>query len=100
MSNKSYDSQLAFVNLITVQLQLDSYTKTLDSVNFASSHSITSTVNLAISCFRSCMSMNKLFQLKYILLMIECILVGLHYCDKSQRLISINSLSSIIYGGD
>ena len=62
--------QLAFVHLSTVQLQLDSYTKTLDSVNFASSHSITSTINLAISCFRSFMSMNKLFQLKYILLMI------------------------------
>ena len=58
------------MNLITVQLQLDSYTKTLDSVNFASSHSITSTINLAISRFRSFMSMNKLFQLKYILLMI------------------------------
>ncbi len=35
------------MHLITVQLQLDSYTKTLDSVNFASSHLITSTINLA-----------------------------------------------------
>jgi hypothetical protein len=30
--------QLAFVHLSTVQLQLDSYTKTLDSVNFARTH--------------------------------------------------------------
>src|SRR5690606_26757436 len=96
MSNKSYDSQLAFMNLITVQLQLDSYTKTLDSVNFASSHSITSTINLAISCFRSCMSMNKLFQLKYILLMIFLVFVRSRNCDKSQRLSSARIITLVL----
>jgi len=87
---------VAFVNLITVQLQLDSYTKTLDSVNFASSHSITSTINLAISRFRSFMSLNKLFQLKYILLMIFPAFVRSGNCDKSQRLSSPRIITLVL----
>ena len=65
------------MNLITVQLQLDSYTKTLDSVNFASNSFLSSShlSNKLLLVLMSVMSMNKLFQLKYILLMINCHLV-------------------------
>ena len=42
-------------------------------------------------------SMNNLFQLKYNLLMISLAFVRSRCCDKSQRLISINLLSSLIY---
>jgi hypothetical protein len=39
-----------FVDLTTVQLQLDSYTKTLDSVNFARTHFL----NLHITVINHC----------------------------------------------
>src|SRR5690606_32955735 len=83
--------QLAFVHLSTVQLQLDSYTKTLDSVNFASNSFLSSShhSNKSLLVLMSVMSMNKLFQLKYILLMIFPAFVRSGNCDKSQRLITM-----------
>src|SRR5690606_1925142 len=90
--------QLAFVHLSTVQLQLDSYTKTLDSVNFASnsfqSQSLTSNKLLLTSVLS--MSMNKLFQLKYILLMIFPAFVRSGNCDKSQRLSSPRIITPVL----
>ena len=76
--------------LNTVQLQFNSHTKTLDSVNFASNSflqpSSISNKSLLMSILKT--SMNKLFQLKYILLMIFPAFVRSGNCDKSQKLIS------------
>ena len=84
--------------LNTVQLQFNSHTKTLDSVNFASNSflqlSSISNKSLLMSILKT--SMNKLFQLKYILLMIFPAFVRSGNCDKSQKLISFNLLNSII----
>ena len=78
------------VYLNTVQLQFNSHTKTLDSVNFASNSflqsSSISNKSLLMSILKT--SMNKLFQLKYILLMIFPAFVRSGNCDKSQKLIS------------
>ena len=78
------------VYLNTVQLQFNSHTKTLDSVNFASNSflqsSSISNKSLLMSILKT--SMNKLFQLKYILLMIFPAFVRSGNCDKSQRLIT------------
>ena len=78
------------VYLNTVQLQFNSHTKTLDSVNFASNSflqsSSSSNKSLLMSILKT--SMNKLFQLKYILLMIFPAFVRSGNCDKSQKLIS------------
>ena len=86
------------VYLNTVQLQFNSHTKTLDSVNFASNSflqsSSISNKSLLMSILKT--SMNKLFQLKYILLMIFPAFVRSGNCDKSQKLISFNLLNSII----
>lgn len=75
---------LLLVNLITVQLQFNSYTKTLDSV-----------LSLVLISFRfnNCLlsfikRVKQLFQLKYILLMIFPAFVRSGNCDKSQKLIS------------
>jgi len=85
--------QLAFVHLSTVQLQLDSYTKTLDSVNFARTHFIQLSQLLA-RLFKT--SLNKLFQLKYILLMIFPAFVRSGNCDKSQRLSSPRIITLVL----
>ena len=86
------------VNLITVQLQLDSYTKTLDSVNFASNSFLLSShhSNKSLLVLMSVMSMNKLFQLKYILLMIFPAFVRSGNRDKSQRLSSPRIITLIL----
>ena len=86
------------VYLNTVQLQFNSHSKTLDSVNFASNSflqsSSISNKSLLMSILKT--SMNKLFQLKYILLMIFPAFVRSGNCDKSQKLISFNLLISVI----
>src|SRR5690606_30347940 len=46
----TYSYRWRFVDLTTVQLQLDSYTKTLDSVNFARTHFL----NLHIAVINHC----------------------------------------------
>ena len=87
------------VHLNTVQLQFNSHTKTLDSVNFASNSflqsSSISNKSLLMSILKT--SMNKLFQLKYILLMIFPAFVRSGNCDKSQKLISLYLLNSVIF---
>ena len=86
------------VYLNTVQLQFNSHTKTLDSVNFASNSflqsSSISNKSLLMSILKT--SMNKLFQLKYILLMIFPAFVRSGNCDKSQKLISYLLTISVI----
>ena len=84
------------VYLNTVQLQFNSHTKTLDSVNFASNSflqsSSSSNKSLLMSILKT--SMNKLFQLKYILLMIFPAFVRSGNCDKSQKLIKCKPMST------
>src|SRR5690606_2045400 len=96
LATHSYSWRL--VDLTTVQLQLDSYTKTLDSVNFASNSflqpSSTSNKSLLMSILKT--SMNKLFQLKYILLMIFPAFVRSGNCDKSQRLSSARIITLVL----
>ena len=87
----TYSYSWRFVDLTTVQLQLDSYTKTLDSVNFARTHFIQLSQLLA-RLFKT--SLNKLFQLKYILLMILPAFVRSGNCDKSQKLIKCKPMST------
>ena len=86
------------VYLNTVQLQFNSHTKTLDSVNFASNSflqpSSISNKSLLMSILKT--SMNKLFQLKYILLMIFPAFVRSGNCDKSQRLITTKRILRFI----